>query len=47
MTAEAAMEAMRPDTEPEVSANRLRTVLNRLRESAGDVGHCRRLDGHG
>jgi len=37
LTAEAVMESLWPETEPDLSANRLRTVLNRLRESAGDV----------
>ncbi len=37
ISAEAATEALWPEAEPEVGANRLRTVLNRLRESAGDV----------
>ena len=37
LTAEGAMEALWPEADPEASANRLRTVLNRLREAAGDV----------
>ncbi|HEY6492358.1 MAG TPA: BTAD domain-containing putative transcriptional regulator, partial [Trebonia sp.] len=37
MTAEAAMEALWPEADPDASANRLRTVLNRLKEAAGDV----------
>ncbi len=37
LTADAVMESLWPETEPDLSANRLRTVLNRLRESAGDV----------
>jgi DNA-binding SARP family transcriptional activator len=37
VTGEAAMEALWPEAEPEVSANRLRTVLNRLKDAAGDV----------
>jgi DNA-binding SARP family transcriptional activator len=37
LTAEAAMEALWPEADPEASANRLRTVLNRLRDAAGDV----------
>ena len=35
--AEAAMEALWPEADPDASANRLRTVLNRLKEAAGDV----------
>ncbi len=37
LTADAAMEALWPDADPEVSANRLRTVLNRLKDAVGDV----------
>ncbi len=37
LTADAAMEALWPDADPEVSANRLRTVLNRLKDAIGDV----------
>jgi DNA-binding SARP family transcriptional activator/ATP/maltotriose-dependent transcriptional regulator MalT len=37
LTTDAAMEALWPGADPEVSANRLRTVLNRLKEAAGDV----------
>ena len=37
VSADAAMEALWPESEPELSANRLRTVLNRLREAAGDI----------
>ena len=37
LTADAVMEALWPEAEPELSANRLRTVLNRLRDAAGDV----------
>jgi DNA-binding SARP family transcriptional activator len=37
LTAEAAMEALWPEADPDASANRLRTVLNRLRDAAGDV----------
>jgi DNA-binding SARP family transcriptional activator len=37
VSAEAAMEALWPEADPSASANRLRTVLNRLREAAGDV----------
>lgn len=37
LTADGVMESLWPETEPDLSANRLRTVLNRLRESAGDV----------
>lgn len=37
MTAEGAMEALWPEADPEASANRLRTVLNRLKDAAGDV----------
>jgi DNA-binding SARP family transcriptional activator len=36
-SAEAVMEALWPEADPELSANRLRTVLNRLREAAGDI----------
>jgi DNA-binding SARP family transcriptional activator len=32
-----AIELLWPETDPELGANRLRTVLNRLRESVGDV----------
>ena len=31
------MEALWPDADPDASANRLRTVLNRLRDAAGDM----------
>jgi LuxR family maltose regulon positive regulatory protein len=37
LTAEAAMEALWPEADPDASANRLRTVLNRLKDAAGDV----------
>jgi DNA-binding SARP family transcriptional activator/ATP/maltotriose-dependent transcriptional regulator MalT len=37
LTAEAAMESLWPEADPDASANRLRTVLSRLRESAGDI----------
>jgi DNA-binding SARP family transcriptional activator len=37
LTADAAMEALWPDADPDASANRLRTVLNRLRDAAGDI----------
>jgi LuxR family maltose regulon positive regulatory protein len=37
LTAEGAMEALWPEADPEASANRLRTVLNRLKDAAGDV----------
>ena len=37
LSADAAMESLWPETEPELSANRLRTVLNRLRDAAGDI----------
>jgi DNA-binding SARP family transcriptional activator len=37
LTAEAAMEALWPEADPGASANRLRTVLNRLRDAAGEV----------
>jgi DNA-binding SARP family transcriptional activator len=37
LTAEGAMEALWPEAEPDASANRLRTVLSRLKEAAGDV----------
>jgi LuxR family transcriptional regulator, maltose regulon positive regulatory protein len=37
LTADAAMEALWPEADPDASANRLRTVLNRLKEAAGDV----------
>jgi DNA-binding SARP family transcriptional activator len=37
LTADAVMESLWPETGADLSANRLRTVLNRLRESAGDV----------
>ena len=37
LTAEAAMEALWPEADPEASANRLRTVLNRLKDAAGEV----------
>jgi len=37
LPAEAAMEALWPEADPDASANRLRTVLNRLRDAAGDV----------
>ena len=37
LTADAAMEALWPEADPEASANRLRTVLNRLKDAAGDV----------
>jgi DNA-binding SARP family transcriptional activator len=37
LAAEAAMEALWPEADPDASANRLRTVLNRLKEAAGDV----------
>jgi DNA-binding SARP family transcriptional activator/ATP/maltotriose-dependent transcriptional regulator MalT len=37
LTTDAAMESLWPEADPDLSANRLRTVLNRLRESAGDV----------
>jgi LuxR family transcriptional regulator, maltose regulon positive regulatory protein len=37
LTADAAMEALWPEADPDASANRLRTVLNRLKDAAGDV----------
>jgi DNA-binding SARP family transcriptional activator len=37
LTAEGAMEALWPEADPDASANRLRTVLNRLKDAAGDV----------
>lgn len=37
LLAEAAIEALWPDTDPDAGSNRLRTVLNRLRDAAGDV----------
>jgi DNA-binding SARP family transcriptional activator/ATP/maltotriose-dependent transcriptional regulator MalT len=37
LAADAVMEMLWPETEPELSANRLRTVLNRLRDAAGDI----------
>jgi DNA-binding SARP family transcriptional activator len=37
LTAGGAMEALWPEADPEASANRLRTVLNRLKDAAGDV----------
>ncbi len=37
LTAEGAMEALWPEADPDASANRLRTILNRLRDAAGDV----------
>ena len=37
LAAEAAMEALWPEADPDASANRLRTVLNRLKDAAGDV----------
>jgi DNA-binding SARP family transcriptional activator len=37
LTPEGAMEALWPEADPEASANRLRTVLNRLKDAAGDV----------
>ena len=37
LTAEGAMEALWPEADPDASANRLRTVLSRLKEAAGDV----------
>jgi DNA-binding SARP family transcriptional activator len=37
LTAEGAMEALWPEAHPDASANRLRTVLNRLKDAAGDV----------
>ena len=37
LTAEAAMEALWPEADPDASANRLRTVLHQLEDAAGDV----------
>jgi LuxR family transcriptional regulator, maltose regulon positive regulatory protein len=37
LTADAAMEALWPEADPDASANRLRTVLNRLKEAAGEL----------
>jgi DNA-binding SARP family transcriptional activator len=37
LAADAVMEALWPEADPELSANRLRTVLNRLRDAAGDI----------
>jgi LuxR family transcriptional regulator, maltose regulon positive regulatory protein len=37
LTAEGAMEALWPGADPGASANRLRTVLSRLKDAAGDV----------
>jgi LuxR family transcriptional regulator, maltose regulon positive regulatory protein len=37
LTAEAAMEALWPEADPDAGANRLRTVLNRLKDAAGEV----------
>lgn len=37
LTAETAMEALWPEADPEASANRLRTVLNRLKDAVGEV----------
>ncbi|HXL87734.1 MAG TPA: BTAD domain-containing putative transcriptional regulator [Streptosporangiaceae bacterium] len=37
LTTEGAMEALWPEADPEASANRLRTVLNRLKDAAGDL----------
>ena len=37
LSADAVIEALWPETEPEPGANRLRTVLNRLRDAAGDI----------
>ncbi len=37
LTADAAMEELWPQTDPEISANRLRTVLSRLKDAAGEV----------
>jgi DNA-binding SARP family transcriptional activator len=37
LTAEGAMDALWPDADPDASANRLRTVLSRLKDAAGDV----------
>jgi DNA-binding SARP family transcriptional activator len=37
LTAESAMEALWPEADPDASANRLRTVLNRLKDAAGDL----------
>jgi len=37
LTAEAVMEALWPEADPDASANRLRTVLSRLKDAAGDV----------
>jgi DNA-binding SARP family transcriptional activator len=37
LSADAAMEELWPEADPELSANRLRTVLNRLRDAAGEI----------
>ena len=37
LTADAAMEALWPDADPDASANRLRTVLNRLKDAGGEL----------
>jgi DNA-binding SARP family transcriptional activator len=37
LTADAAMEALWPEADPDASANRLRTVLNRLKDAAGEL----------